>query len=85
MAWLARLDTKSRRWPAPCRWIYVGLKWFLIVMGAYSAVGLAYVEVFHEHRVGLGSGIVVAGALAVIKGVLTAVHQAAQSETPHQP
>jgi hypothetical protein len=72
MSWLATLDEKTHAWPAAARWPYRALKWLLIFCGAYLALGLAYVEIVQEHRVGLGSGIAVAFILAVGKGLITA-------------
>lgn len=34
MSWLARLDARAANTARPIRWSYVGLKWFLVVMGA---------------------------------------------------
>lgn len=82
MSWLATLDAKSRTWPAVARWPYLWLKWFLIAMGAYAAIFLAYTEVIKEHRIGLGSGIVVAGLLALIKGIVMAFTSTSPSP-PH--
>lgn len=39
MAWMARLDARAARWATGWRWLYLGLKWFLVVMGAYCLVG----------------------------------------------
>lgn len=39
MAWAARWDTRAKRWPIGLRWLYLVIKWFLVVMGAYLLVG----------------------------------------------
>ena len=83
MAWLATLDTKATRWPWPLRWSFLTLKWFLILVGAGLAIGLAIEEV-RESRVGLGTGLFVATALATIKGILTALASPA-SPAPSRP
>lgn len=36
MAWLARLDARARSWPRPALWLYLAVKWYVIVMGALS-------------------------------------------------
>lgn len=51
----------------------LGVKWTLVVIGAYLICGLAYVEIFTEHRVGLGTGTLVAVLAGLIKGIITAV------------
>lgn len=84
MSWLASLDAKSRRWPAVIRWSYHAIKWLLIAVGAYATIGTAYIEVFQEHRLGLGSGIVVAFLLATIKGILGAITASPAKSDPHQ-
>lgn len=43
MAWLERLETRSRAWPAPLRWLYLGVKWYLVFIGAL-ALGRVYLE-----------------------------------------
>lgn len=35
MAWLARLDTRARRWPRLARWAYTGLKFYLLAAGTF--------------------------------------------------
>lgn len=40
MAWLDRLDAKSRRWPRFARWAYVGLKYYLLAAGAFMWIML---------------------------------------------
>lgn len=84
MAWLATLDAKARRWPAAFRWPYVGLKWLLIAVGLWAALGAAYIEVVEEHRVGLGSGIAVACIFALVKGVIMAARPSARSPETHR-
>lgn len=56
-------------------------------MGVYLAIGSAYIEVFKEHRVGIGSGICIAFVLAGVKGVLMALPtgEPRPPEKPHQP
>ena len=39
MSWLSALDTRATRWPAPFRWGYLGLKWYLVVLGAGLVLG----------------------------------------------
>lgn len=39
MPWLARLDARASHWPAPVRWSYLGLKWYLIVLGGGLLLG----------------------------------------------
>lgn len=36
MAWLMKLDTRARGWPAPFVWAYTALKAILIVVGALA-------------------------------------------------
>jgi hypothetical protein len=36
MGWLANLDTKAARWPVPVRWLYLGVKWYLVVIGSLA-------------------------------------------------
>ena len=66
MAWLAEIDTRARRRPPVLRWPYIGTKWALIALGVYLALGLAW------QGNGLGVGLVVAAALALIKGIVMA-------------
>jgi hypothetical protein len=72
VAWLAKLDVRSRTWRTPIRWSYLALKWYLVTMGGFSAVMLAYQE-WTEGRVALGTGIVVAIVVTLVKGVTLAV------------
>jgi hypothetical protein len=39
MGWITTLDTRASRWPRAARWPYVGLKWLLILAGAYLVLG----------------------------------------------
>jgi hypothetical protein len=39
MSWIANLDTRAAKWPAVVRWPYHGLKWLLILLGAYALIG----------------------------------------------
>lgn len=71
MSWLAHLDAKAASRSVLIRWPYRVLKWSLIAVGAYLAIGSAWVEL-SEKRVGIGSGIVVTVILATVKGLLTA-------------
>lgn len=71
MSWLARLDATTATRSVFIRWPYRALKWTLITVGVYLAVGSAWVE-FSEKRVGIGSGIVVTVIFAAVKGLLTA-------------
>lgn len=34
--WLATLDARARQWPTPWPWLYLGLKWGLVVLGAFA-------------------------------------------------
>ena len=43
MAWLARLDARAQAWPRPLRWCYVGLKWYLVIMGGF-ALAMTYLQ-----------------------------------------
>lgn len=47
MAWLSELETRAEKWPAPARWLFSGLKWYLIVAGA---IGLT---IYYLVRLGL--------------------------------
>lgn len=69
MAWLANLDARAARRPFYVRWPYFALKWILVALGAFGAVGLAYQELT-EKRAGLGLGIVTTAVLAGIKGLI---------------
>lgn len=40
MSWLAKIDATSRRWPAPLRWLYVALKWYLVAVAAFAWVAI---------------------------------------------
>lgn len=40
MSWLAKLDARSRQWSPPARWAYVGLKWYLVAVGALALLGV---------------------------------------------
>lgn len=75
MSWLANLDARASKWPSAAKWPYRGLKWTLVAVGVYAALGLAYIEVVNEHRIGLGSGIAVAVLLAGIKGIAIALRR----------
>ena len=74
MSWLTTLDAKSHHWPAAARWPYRALKWSLLLVGIYLALGLAYIE-RHEHRFGLGTGICVMLLLALIKAAVLILQQ----------
>lgn len=71
MSWLAQLDAKTATRSVLIRWPYHAIKWTLIAVGVYLAIGSACVEL-SEKRVGIGSGIVVTAVFATIKGLLTA-------------
>lgn len=43
MPWLENLDAAAQRSPRPVYWVYVGLRWCLIFMGAWIFIGL-YLE-----------------------------------------
>ncbi len=49
MAWLERLDARAAYWPTPTRWLYTGVKWYLVALG-----GFALARVFLD-RVGIWS------------------------------
>lgn len=34
--WLANLDARAHQWPAPWLWLYLGLKWGLVALGAWA-------------------------------------------------
>lgn len=36
MAWLAKIDAKSQAWPPLARWAYVGVKWYLAILGGFA-------------------------------------------------
>jgi len=36
------LDARAARWPTPLRWLYVGMKWSLVLLGAWIMVNLAH-------------------------------------------
>lgn len=38
MAWLAKLNVQSHRWPWPFRWAYVAMKWYLAAIGAFALI-----------------------------------------------
>lgn len=40
MAWLAKLDARAQTWPRAARWAYVGLKWYLVALGAFALLGV---------------------------------------------
>lgn len=40
MAWITALDTRSQHWPAPQRWLYLGVKWGLVLLGAFALGGV---------------------------------------------
>jgi uncharacterized membrane protein YhiD involved in acid resistance len=44
------------------------LKWTLVALGAYLVIGLMFDEI-RERRVGLGTGVLVMLATALIKGI----------------
>lgn len=69
MGWLANLDARVAVRPVYVRWPYLVVKWLLVSLGAFGAVGLAYQELT-EKRAGLGLGIVTTAILAGIKGVV---------------
>lgn len=35
MPWIDTIDRKAKTWPTPAHWLYLGLKWYLIVLGAF--------------------------------------------------
>jgi len=56
------------------RTCYLALKWLLVGLGVYGAMGLAVLEL-RERRVGLGVGLAVVILFAVTKGTLDAVRR----------
>ena len=38
MSWIARLDDRAKHWPKPWNWLYVGLKWYLVLMGGFALI-----------------------------------------------
>lgn len=40
MSWIARFDARARQWPKPAYWAYVGIKWYLILGGAFLLIRL---------------------------------------------
>ena len=40
MAFIEKLDAASRRWPWPCRWAYLGAKWYPIALGGFIVIRL---------------------------------------------
>jgi len=36
MAWMARLDARAAKWPAPTRWVYLAVKWYCVAFGAFA-------------------------------------------------
>ncbi len=38
MAWLEKLDAKAQHWPTAGRWAYRGLKWYLVLLGAFALI-----------------------------------------------
>ena len=83
MAWLARLDARADTWSRPIRWPYRGLKYLLVTLGVYLAIGSAYLEVT-DGRLGIGLGICTVLLMASVAGLLEAVsgHTPASSPGP---
>jgi hypothetical protein len=40
MTWLANLDAKAKRWPVPAYIGYLGVKWYLVAVGALALAGV---------------------------------------------
>lgn len=74
MSWLAAIDRRALHWPRPARVAYAAGRWFLIAVGVYLALALAYTEL-QTGRPALGAGIAVACLLATVKGVLMAARR----------
>lgn len=72
MPWLAKLDARAAKTPIPFRMSYLGLRWFLIVMGVYLMLMSAVTEL-SQGRLGIGIGVVTAVCFALIKGVSMAI------------
>lgn len=49
MAWLARLDAAAKRAPKPVYWVYLALRWYLVLAGAFLLAN------YYLHRLGLPS------------------------------
>jgi len=73
MSWLAKLDARAGARPFYVRWPYLCLKWTLIALGVYLAIGSAWIEL-REKRVGIGTGLVTTAILAGIKGLAMGRH-----------
>ena len=61
VAWLERLDRRSRSWPTPVRCAYLCVKWYLVVTAVFACAMLAREEL-SEDRVALGTGVTVASS-----------------------
>jgi hypothetical protein len=66
MSWLARLDARAAVAPTPIHWAYLGLRWGLLLMGVWLVLAMAWVELVHESRVGLGLGMTIVLAVTGI-------------------
>jgi hypothetical protein len=47
MSWIAAVDTQAKQWPLPAQWAYLGVKWYLIGLGAFLVVRMTL------HRTGI--------------------------------
>lgn len=36
---IEKLDKRAATWPLVFRWLYLGLKWFLVINGVYLLIG----------------------------------------------
>lgn len=62
MAFIERFDAAATVWPWPARWLYLGVKWFLVLLGAYLMV-----RVFQD-RWGWG-GVIVFLVMPALEGL----------------
>ena len=44
-----RFDARARRWPRPLYWLFLGVKWYLALAGAFAVL------MYLLHRLGLPS------------------------------
>jgi hypothetical protein len=40
MPWLEKIDARASRWPVPAKWLYLGIRWYLIVLGGFCVMRL---------------------------------------------
>lgn len=61
MAWLARLDARAKQRSRPVYWLYLFLKWNLVVIGAW-ALTVYGIEGLMRREVNIGVGFLVYAA-----------------------